>query len=506
MKKTYLSLMLLACLAVSCDMDRKPYGSLDETTAVQSMNDIARFRNMVYTGLRSRTSGAWVTTTDIQMDEFHGIISNGNRGGEFSNGLINSSTSDIEGFFASCYSGIATANSLIEKTEQFSASEAFTDEQKIEINKYQGEAYFFRAFNYFFLIDHYCQPYTPELGKEEHSGVCIVTKYNPSGDVTTYPSRSTLDESYELVESDLDKAYTALKEYESAMQTEILPNSAYLNSYVVAAMQARVALVKGDYQTAYSKAEEVINSGYYRLADMKEYLKMWTEDESPEVIFRPFMSNTEGLVSTGEAYTASKTFDSADYIPTFETIYMFEDGDVRFDSFFTVWGLVVEGAQYYSYIFLKYPGNESLRVTTDNNYMNMPKAFRLSETVLIAAEAAARLNNLTAANKYLNMIREARIYGWETENFNASSILTEILSERQCELIGEGFRMSDLRRLGRGFKRYGSHEENPDLDNVVVAAGRELEYLKDDHRFTWPIPKAEMDSNPNLAGQQNPGY
>ena len=47
MKKTYLSLMLLACLAVSCDMDRKPYGSLDETTAVQSMNDIARFRNMV---------------------------------------------------------------------------------------------------------------------------------------------------------------------------------------------------------------------------------------------------------------------------------------------------------------------------------------------------------------------------------------------------------------------------------------------------------------------------
>ena len=506
MKKIYLSIMLLVGLLASCDMDKTPYGSLDENTAIQGMNDIARFRNMVYTSLRGKTAGGWISYQDIQMDEFHGIISNGNRVGEFSNGQITSSQSDIETMFASCYSSIATANSLIEKTEMLINSGNFSEEEVAEIKRYQGEAYFLRGFCYFFLADHFCQPYTAELGKKEHSGMPIVLKYEPSGDVTTYPSRATLDETYALIESDLNKAYTELKAYETATNAAIEPNAAYLNSYAVSAMQARVALVKGDYTTALAKAKEVINSGKYELADEEEYLNMWSKDESPEVIFRPFMSNTEGLISTGGAYTASKTFDSADYIATFETLCLYPEGDIRFDAFFTQWALNVEGSKYGSFVFLKYPGNESLRVTTENNYVNMAKAFRLSETVLIAAEAAARTNNLDDANKYLNAIRAARIYEWEETKYTTANILSEILLERECELLGEGFRMSDLRRLNQGFQRYGSHEENPQLDNIVVAAGRELKYEKGDYRFTWPIPKTEMDANPNLAGQQNPGY
>ena len=31
-------------------------------------------------------------------------------------------------------------------------------------------------------------------------------------------------------------------------------------------------------------------------------------------------------------------------------------------------------------------------------------------------------------------------------------------------------------------------------------------FSADDYRFTWPIPQAEMDVNPQLRGQQNPGY
>ena len=48
--------------------------------------------------------------------------------------------------------------------------------------------------------------------------------------------------------------------------------------------------------------------------------------------------------------------------------------------------------------------------------------------------------------------------------------------------------------------------ENPDLDGIVVKMGQSLSYAADDYRLLWPIPKTEMDSNPNLAGQQNPGY
>ena len=27
-----------------------------------------------------------------------------------------------------------------------------------------------------------------------------------------------------------------------------------------------------------------------------------------------------------------------------------------------------------------------------------------------------------------------------------------------------------------------------------------------DHRYVWPIPQEEIDSNPNIANQQNPQY
>lgn len=506
MKKIFLSIMLLGGLLASCDMDKKPYGSLDETTAIQGMNDIARFRNMVYTGLRSMTAGGWVTYADIQMDEFHGIISNGNRCGEFSNGLITSSTKDIESMFAGCYTRIATANSLIEKTEELINSGSFSEEEVQEISKYQGEAYFFRAFCYFFLADHFCQPYSAETASKEHSGMCIVTKYAPSGDVTTYPSRSTLDETYALIESDLEKAHSILKAYETATNAIIEPNSAYLNSCSVSAIQARVALVKGDYATALTKADEVLNSGNYRLANAEEYMAMWSTDESPEVVFRPHMSNTEGLISTGSVWTQSKTFNSADYIATFNTLLLYEDGDIRFDSFFTQWLLEVEGSKYASFVFLKYPGNKELQTTTENNYMNMSKAIRLSEIALIGAEAAVHTKNFDKANAYLNAIREARIDGYEPTPFTETNILSEIIIERQRELLGEGFRFSDLRRLGKGFERYASHDENPNLDAIIVAAGRNLKYEKGDYRFTWPIPKTELDSNPNLKGQQNPGY
>lgn len=81
----------------------------------------------------------------------------------------------------------------------------------------------------------------------------LVTKYNPTGDVDAYPSRSSLDATYALIESDLEAAYSGLKEYETVDASNVAPNAIYLSSHAVAAMQARVALVKGDYETAFAK-------------------------------------------------------------------------------------------------------------------------------------------------------------------------------------------------------------------------------------------------------------
>ena len=197
--------------------------------------------------------------------------------------------------------------------------------------------------------------------------------------------------------------------------------------------------------------------------------------------------------------------DGADYIPTYDILNMYDEEDVRFDAFFTVWELAVDGNDVPAYVFKKYPGNEALKTTATPNYVNMPKMFRMGEIYLIAAEAAATANP-TLANKYLNELRSKRIADYEEINYADQILVQQIRSERLKELIGEGFRMSDLRRWGIGFQRNPDHPENPDINNILVPNGKELVYPAGDYRFVWPIPSAEMETNPQLAGQQNPGY
>ena len=104
MKKIYFALMLaLGTFVASCDMDKEPFGALNENSAIQSMNDVHRLRNNMYTSLRGMTSGGWIARPEIQMDMFHGIINNGNREGTFSNALITSSDGDVEGYWASWF-------------------------------------------------------------------------------------------------------------------------------------------------------------------------------------------------------------------------------------------------------------------------------------------------------------------------------------------------------------------------------------------------------------------
>lgn len=505
--------VVMSSMVVSCDMDKEPYGTLIEDVAVQKMNDVHRFRNIMYTSLRSMTHGSWVIYSDIQVDEFHGIISNGNRLGEISNGIFDSSTEELESFYASCYGRLANANYLIDKIEDLRGDEAFaTEVAQIELDRYQAEAYFTRAFIYFFLVDHYCQPYSEEIAETPHLGAQIVTKYNPSGDLSSYPDRSTLKDTYDLIESDLKKAYDGLKAFEAKDNSQVKPMANYLSSYTVEAMQARVALVKGDYDTAYEKSTDVINSGIYTLSTVDNFANMWTNDTNDEIIFQPFESVDELGSSIGSIIlNVSGNNINADYIPLSYIYDLYEDDDVRFDTYFTIWKLNIEGSDYPSYVFNKYPGNPALRTGEQNNFANKMKPFRLAEQYLIAAESAVfkSTQDLSKASEYLTTLLDNRVDGGSilTGNYtNQSAIFNAIKIERLKELIGEGFRFSDLRRWKQGFTRDASRPEYSPLEDVIVGAGASLSYTDDDYRFTWPIPKTEFDSNPNMKGQQNPGY
>lgn len=498
--------MVFAGLMSSCDMETKPFGTLDDETGVEKLADVESFRNNLYSALRGKTAGSWIRSQEIQMDIFHGLKNNGNNDGDFSNGTINSADQDVEDFWASMYSTINQANFIIEKIDNFVAA-GVDEKDLLAYNRYKAEACFTRAFCYTWLADHFCVNISSANAQTPAMGIPLKLKYEPSANRGTYPGRSTLQETFDVIDSDLATAYDGLKAW-AAADTKNAPvvEDAYLNYLTVAALQARVALLKADKATAYAKATEVINSGVYSLTEIADYSKLWSEDTGSEIIFRPVMTNTEGLVSTGGTYFLSDNEESAYFIPTDDALLIYDDNDIRFDAFFTVYqSLKVDGVAYPCYVFNKFPGNEALKTGTQRNFCNMMKPFRLSEMYLIAAETAADAN--TAAT-YLKALRAKRLVGYDAANdvLSASNITTAVREERFKELMGEGFRMSDLRRWHVGFERNPEHVENPDLVDIITAIGLNVTYVADDYRYVWPIPAVEIQTNPQLDGQQNPGY
>ena len=509
MKKIFLALLLVCSVLTSCDMDKRPQGALDDVTGIQSVNDVYRYRNNFYNVLKAVNSGWYFAYPDIQMDQFMGIISNGNRVGTLSNGIFDSGDGDIEAYWANCYSRIASVNFIIPKIEAMIESEQFEGEDLIQLKRYLGEAKFCRAYQYWMLADKFMENYSKVGGSTAAKGLPLVTVYNPTGETDQYPGRSTQDETYALINKDLDEAYAALKEFEAsdaADATENLkPMATYLSSWAVVAMQARVALLKGDYQTAYNKASQVIDSKVYTLTDIDGLEDLWVNDNSKEIIFRPFCSTDELPSSIGGYYLGTDK-KSADYIPTVDVLFSFEEDDARWDSFVGVLKIEVEGAGYNCYVFTKFSGNPVLQKTSTPNFMHYPKVFRLSEMYLIAAEAGSYCN-VEGGSKYLQEFKKNRHIDYDAEGqFSQKALLENAIAERSIEMIGEGTRLSDLRRWGKEFTRNIDYSIlNPGINNVAVSLGN-VHYAADDRRFVWPIPSTEIENNPQLVGQQNPGY
>ncbi|OED41956.1 hypothetical protein AB832_03150 [Flavobacteriaceae bacterium (ex Bugula neritina AB1)] len=146
-------------------------------------------------------------------------------------------------------------------------------------------------------------------------------------------------------------------------------------------------------------------------------------------------------------------------------------------------------------VVFKYPGKAGTTLVNDL------KIFRSSEMLLIKAEALAATNDLTGAAALIQQLRVARnsdpalpVYANQTEAFG------DIMDERRVELVFEGHRWLDLKRLGTRANR--SMERDPrdcELTNQCALANS-------DHRYTLPIPRAETDINPEIKNQQNPGY
>lgn len=508
MKKITLLLSVFALTLASCELDLTPYDAIADDEALQTPQDFANMRVGLYSPLKGMNSGAYYSAMDIQCDNFNAVDGYSNTYGDMYRWQFTASSSTIEAIYGNYYGLIARANFILDGAEKidFDNDPNFDEAAIAEVENILGECYFIRAYCHFGLAQYFCNDYEAATADEPNSGVSVVAKYQPSSDNSSYPGRSTLNETFDQIEADLAIASELIK-------TKGKVGDAYINADIVTALRARVALARDDYETAAALATSLINSGTYKLAESKADLdNLWTNDNSNETIWMlPIPSADEVASATGQYYLPRKDGGTVDYMPTKSLVDLFNKlQDTRVNVYFKTYTLsVTSGGSGKVYLMNKYPDHSNVwqRLGENESYrwITQPKVFRIAEMYLIAAEAYAQLNQIEAGSYYLMTLESKRIKGKKADTVfpTKTELMDELKLERRREMCLEGTRLFDLKRWHLGVNRGETQQDNLcNLPGSDVTTALKRPY--DDFRMTWPIPQSEMDANPQMV--QNKGY
>jgi len=362
------------------------------------------------------------------------------------------------------YEMINTCNLVISEIELSSFPEA----SKLQ---FTAEARAIRGMAYHHLIREYAQAYTHG---RDGAGVPIYLEPATVENAETGNSRSNVGDVYDVIREDLEFAATNLDQDRREKWA--------INSNVANGLLARVYLYMGLYQEAASAAKRarqglMFNSSQYKsgFQDISDTEWMWgaPQANNQTLFFGSFASFWDGTryarIYVNPSFVAN--FTSTDVRNTFslETSGQFAGTLYRTSKF-------VAAADFGEDLVL----------------------MRVPEMYLIEAEALARLGgtaNETMAANLLFQLQSNRDPSASASGNTGTSLIDEIMLERRKELYGEGGPdFIDRRRLGLGLTRDDNHPA-PFRFTLDVA----------DKRYIYPIPQAEIDSNPEISeSDQNP--
>ncbi|MEQ6118396.1 RagB/SusD family nutrient uptake outer membrane protein [Reichenbachiella sp. MALMAid0571] len=498
MKKQYNILMLLGLLfAGSCELNEEPYGFYSEgnflttpeeaeaaiTYAYDALTFLEYSRTVFYLGdLPSET---------LQPKEDQG---GGAQELNFWKTETFSNNANLNNFFKYAYIAINRANLLIEKVPQASFDE---DDQ----NKYLGEAYFLRAWNYFNLVRNF--------------GLVPLQKGLVSSiEETSSPRASNLDEVYDLILGDVRKAAELLTINQATgradkVAAQALAAKAYL--YIASAKEHNVLLydaVSRDVTTMYDSAEYysgLVINGQSTYGLEPNLLDIYDVDKAKgsEHIFIMSMDRTgliEGdyskisklfipYVNGGTIYldesadASSRSHDGWNSMITVNDFYdTYETGDKRAEQLFV--SSIYDENQNLIAEFPDYPMTSHFcRKYIDPNFIGdktstKPFLIRYSEVALIYAEAAG-----PTAQGYaqINAIRDRAGLEDLEAGLSVEDFRMKVFEERAFELAYEGNRMYDLRRF-----------------KMVKAIVPNAANISDEDAAYYPLPQIEVDLNQNL--------
>ena len=476
----YLFVSSVLLVATSCGnnwLDLDPSTSVDTETSIKILSDVEFTLNGIYSTMQSSDaySGRLVYYGDVTGDDMQAVSSTKRVANYYSFNFTkdNGPTSH----WSYLYSIIQNCNLILMNIDNLKIDEedaAYRDDLK-------GEALALRGLALFDLTRIFGYPYTKNNGAS--LGVPIIEGLST---IDSKPARNTVAQCYEKIIDDLTKS------------TKLLSgkfNKGKINKWGAMVLLSRVYLYKNDNTNAFNAAKEAIEGAEkqgYALWTNEEYPTAWGNDASAsnpgEVLFEIVNLTTDSPGKESMGYLNSKDgYDDMCITCSFYQFLKKDPNDVRLK-------LLSFDKKYYAYVFKYQPQqNENIEDA------NIP-LIRLSEAYLIAAEAAVKLNDNDAAVEFLDPIVKRANPDKTVQGENIT--LERVLDERRKELVAEGHRMYDAVRNGLTIERVNVTDSN------LSKTKHDTKYMTDInwdfYMIVLPIPKREMDANPNM--EQNPEY
>jgi len=522
MKIYYKILLMLTAgsiLFISCNkkfLDVTPPDKLSVTSLWKSASDADLMLTGCYNFLYA--SGGGYSTSQYEIfawdnfsDNSYGQYNYGGGTSALSSGLTpgiyDTYNLYLSSYYTNNYQAIASINYFLANVSKVLSGNT--------LKQYQGEAYFLRAFNYFWLAQLY--------------GNVIITKDDPfASDYTAHKAKSNRSDVLAFVEQDLDSAIASL------------PDIPYSNSGGHAVKgsaqgyKVRVLLFEKKYAEAAALADEIITGMKFSLNPSypSNFYKP-DQSSSQEIMFSvkyqlPNISHqdnglsvplqrwkgelgTQDLINEYEAADGKDTASSSVYVPgqPFEhrdprmRMTFFFPGDTKAQGWPFTGDLAVATPGKDSWIVGYYPVKKWLDPTLvnpdygakgDNDFV----LLRYADILLMYAEAKNEATGPDASvYDAVNQVRERAGMPDLPAGLTQDAMRSRIWHERRVEFALEGIRYFDLRRWGIARQKLDGFVQNPLFPSVKTK-------YEDKYAF-WPIPQTEIDRNaPELI--QNDGY
>ena len=484
---------IYACLMlsiVSCNdaIEIEQPGRLGAENAFQDVSDLRAGLLGAYNFLDSTNE---MGLSAAMTDESHRGKDNGGQNNDEQNFNLTSSNGYVSGIWGSNYGAIGMANRVIQAAATIDPSE-----DQDEYDNILGQAHAIRAYAHFQILTYFSPDYTDD------SALAGLLVTSPAEDIFESRARSTNGEFYTAISADLQMASDLINASEGIN---------FMGADFVTALRARMSAYKGDYAMADTYAASLLVD--YPIATKAQYTAMFEDTDFTEVIFslqRSIGDSYDGQGTEGGGWAGSlfafvdATASGGPFMEMSRAVFNILDGtdDVRLTRNLNVAESSIDTDYQNNDNYLnddvllvfKYPGGTQ-------PLLNDLKVFRSSEMLLIRAEAAADANDFAAAAAFLKELRDAR-YGTAQAlpSFNTQEdAFKGVLEERRLELLFEGHRWVDLKRLGSRSGPFGTiNRDAKESENLAD------DILTSDYRFTLPIPLAETTANSGVV--QNNGY